>query len=185
MLADDDSRERCVTCIRLKKTCAFHPPDRQHSYTGRFETFDTTRPTAGVKAAKSLSFAGQNTGRALNRAEQLESYSTPSSIASLPYTDSWFGPWTVLPNSLEYGISAFDFENGSTLPFDFHPGLTGSLEAWNRLDSLSSGGPMDRGDHFSHSRWLSNVAVPREVCTQFPGGNAAVWLPPQSTVSAS
>lgn len=34
MLADDDSRERCVTCIRLKKTCAFHPPDRQHSYTG-------------------------------------------------------------------------------------------------------------------------------------------------------
>lgn len=91
----------------------------------------------------------------------------------------------MLPNSLEYGFSAFDFENGSTLPFDLHPGLTGSLEAWNQLDSLSSGGPMFRGDHISHSRWLSNVAVPREVCTQIPGGNAAVWLPPQYTVSAS
>lgn len=178
ILAYDDSRKRCVTCIRLKKTCAFHPPKRQHGYTGRFQTSDKFSPTADTSAATSSSFNGQNLGRVLDNAEHLRGVPTSNSTASFSSNDSWNRPWGMLPKGLVCGISGF--QNGAAPPINFQPDLA-YLWPWNYLDNLSS----DQVDDSSHSSWQSKVMVSPEVCGQSHSANAAVWLPSQYNISAS
>lgn len=183
ILADGDSRERCVTCIRLKKTCAFHPPERQHSYTGRFQTSDKARPVVDTSAGKSSFLAGQNSGWAFDRGEQLNSSPISTSVVSPSSTNSWFRPWSVLPNGLVCAISGF--ENGWTLPFGFHQNLADGYELWNPLDNLSYGPALRRQDDFSDRHSMMNLVVPTEGCAQFPSGDAAAYLPSQHKTSAS
>lgn len=125
ILAEGDSRERCVTCIRLKKTCAFLPPERQHSYTGRFENSDNARPIVDTRARRSASLAGQNSRRALESGEQLDSSPTSTSLASSLSTNPWFAPWRSPPTPWACGISGLG--NAPTLPFDFQSSLA---EGW-------------------------------------------------------
>lgn len=183
ILADDDSRERCVTCIRLKKTCAFHPPDGQHNDTARFQTFNNAGPTASLSTTRSFSFARQNLGWALGRAEQLESPPTSSSSAPILFADPRFGPWSTLPNGSVYGSSGF--ENDLTLLFAFQPSFADGLEPWNHLNRFSSEETMDREDNVSQPSRLSNLMVSAEHCAKFPSAEAVAWLPSQYNMSAS
>lgn len=183
ILAEGDFRQRCVTCIRLKKTCAFHPPERQHSYTGRFQSSDNARLIVDTPAEKSSFLAGHYSRWALGNGEQLDSSPPSTSNASFSSTHSWFGPWSVPPNGRTCGVSGI--ENVPTLPFDFQSSLADGWEQRNQFGNQSYWPALRGEDGFSEHQPLLNFMVLPDGRAQLASGDPAAYQPPPSQKSAS
>lgn len=163
VLDPDDSRGRCVACIRLKKTCAFYPPEQKQGRTDLVRTSDKARPTVDTSGEGSSSFAGESLECAPGGGEQLDSSTVPSSAASFASTESLYASWSVPPDSLECTASGFD--SGSTLPFWPQPSLPDGLDPWEQPGSLSHGSALRQGDEIPGHHSLFNFVAPTEGST--------------------